>query len=232
VIKRSFRKVGTLVLIVATLIGGALALYKINYPTYTHRYRLTLAVEIAGQTHSGSSVIEVSWIGQPHIPGAGSFIPSVRGQATFVDLGKHGAIVAVLTAPSHGERGIIVWPEGVNAIFLAAQAFGNDSIYEALPQLPRLTGRRNLAPQNAPRLIWFSDPASPKTARRVKAVDLTRLLGSDAWLTSAHVEITDDPIVIDIDKKLPWLKSLKSSQKIQIEYDFALFKTMFIGDGT
>ena len=42
----------------AAIVAG-FVLYKINYPTYTYRYRMTVNVEVDGQMRSGSSVIEV-----------------------------------------------------------------------------------------------------------------------------------------------------------------------------
>ncbi len=48
-----------LVSILVALIAAAVIWYKWNFPTTSYRYRLTVAVEVDGQIHSGSSVIEV-----------------------------------------------------------------------------------------------------------------------------------------------------------------------------
>src|SRR4051794_5860365 len=68
--------------------------YKIAYPTYTYRYRLSLGIEADGQVHHGSSVIEISWPRQPIPPG--SVQAEIGGQAALVDLGSRGAVVASL----------------------------------------------------------------------------------------------------------------------------------------
>lgn len=221
---------GSIVMFIALFIGGAIAWVKfITYPDYSYRYRLALSIESDGKVHTGSSVIEVTWSGGIPFGDVGPYVPVVRGQAAFIGLGERGAVVAVLTAPSHEERGRIVWPEGVSAIFLGARAFGNSSTYDELPQLPRLSGLRNLTPDNMPRLIWFSDVRDPKTLRVIKAADIPELFGSNARLASAYVEITRDRIVIDIDKKLPWFERLTPRlSKIQIGYEFWLAKSMFI----
>jgi hypothetical protein len=102
-----------------------------------------------------------------------------------------------------------------------------------IPDLPRLRGRRELAADNMPRFIWFSDPANPATVRAVTPAELTKILGPTARLAAADVEITNAPIVVDIDKKLPWYADLERRQKehgvlrrpgeLQLSYD------MFVG---
>ena len=219
----------------AILVAGVFLWLKANYPTYSHRYRLTIAIEVDGRVHTDSSVIEVIWKGGPEFGDVGPYHPSVRGQAVFIDLAGFGTAVAVLVAPSFEQGGVIRWPEGVGALWLGARAFGNGSTLPELPQLPRLRGRRDLASDNMPRLIWFSNIADPKTARRFKPDDIPTLFGPAARLAAAHVEITNDPVVIDIDKKLPWYETLKrplGQGVIQIEYGFALAKPMFVGDAS
>jgi hypothetical protein len=220
--------------IAAALVGLYVA-FNIAYPTYTYRYRLTITVEIDGKIHTGSSVIEVSFRGQPYLPGVGSFIPHIRGQAVFIDLGRFGTAIAVLIAPSFEQGGTVRWPEGVSALWLATRAFGIKATNDELPQLPHLAGRRDLTPDNMPRLIWFSHLDDPKTARRFKVENIPTLFGPSARLAAAYVEITNDPIVIDIDKKLPWYETLTrplGQGLIEIEYGFALSKGMFIGDAS
>jgi hypothetical protein len=57
---------------------GLVILWAWRYPTYTHRYWLTIAIETDGVVHSGSSVIEVRWAGQPALGDAGNLISAVR----------------------------------------------------------------------------------------------------------------------------------------------------------
>jgi hypothetical protein len=102
-----------------------------------------------------------------------------------------------------------------------------------LPELPKLRGRRELTSNNMPRLIWFSDIANPKTARRIRAAEIPTVFGPNARLRTAEVEITDAPIVVDIDKKLPWFGILeKPLGRIEVSYGFILDKWAFIGGAT
>ena len=126
------------------------------------------------------------------------------------------------------------WPYGVNALFLAARAFGNESTNKVLPELVRLRGRRDLTADNMPALIWFSDITDAKTARRIKSSEIKSILGPSAKI-AGNVEITGDPIVIDIDRKLPWYADLAKRQKAHgvsaRPGEFVLVHTTFIGDG-
>lgn len=220
---------------VVLLIGGFVGWVKfIAYPDYTYRYRLTLAIEVDGKVYKGSSVIQVIWNGGIPFGDVGSYYESLRGQAVLIDLGERGVVATALTAPFHTERGIAVWPEGVGAVWLVSRAFNVSGGNEVLPGLTHLTGRRDLAPDNLPRLVWFSDRNDPKTARVIMPADIPTLFGPNARLTNASVEITHDPVVIDIDKKLPWYKPLRGppSKVIYLPNGFALAWEMFVGNAT
>jgi len=223
--------VKVLSIIVACLLGGVV-LFKLVYPTYSYRYRLNIAFEVDGKVHSGSSVIEVTWTGGPEFGDVGPYHPTVRGQAVFIDLESRGAIVATLI---NGESYGTSSDGAVNALWLAAKAFGNRSTNNELPLLPRLRGRRTLTPDNMPRLIWFSDIRDPRTAHKLLVKGIDKTLGPTARLADTSVEITRDPITIDVDKKLPWYEVLKrplAAGLIPVEYGFTLSKTMFVGDGS
>lgn len=220
--------IDTIFVIAVIVIGGAYALSQI-YSTYSYRYRLTVSIGLDGEFHTGSTVIEVSWVGQPEI--FGRFESRVKGQAAYIDIGRRGVVLAVLSAPDANEHGIIKWPYGVSARFLGARAFGNGSTHAELPALPALRGRRELASDNMPALIWFSDISDPKTARRIKWSELQSTLGADTKVT-ANVEITRDPIIIDLDHKLPWYANLAKRQKehgvVSRPGQFALTSTTLI----
>jgi hypothetical protein len=203
-------RLGALV-IVAKLTAAIVAAHPWTaaYPTYVNRYRLTIAVEIDGERHTGSSVIEVRWTGRPKIGDAGPFVPRVLGQAAVVDLGSKGVIVAALF---NGVRFGIAPDGAVDATFLAARAFGNNSTHSELPALEHLRGRMSLREDNFPRLIWFKDPKDLKSAHVIKADEIGKLLASDAKL-SAYVEITNDSNDGSIAAKLPWYPELEKRQR-------------------
>jgi hypothetical protein len=162
-------------------------IYKVNFPSYSYRYRLQVSISLDEKIYTGSSVIEIVWDCGPKISGLGRCAPSLGGQATLIDLGSRGVIVATLRS---GEN-ISPTPDGaIDAVWLCANAFGNRSTDEELPALPRLTGRRNLPPSNLPRLVWFANTADMKSAQKVTFLIVASVFDSTARFTEAFVEIT------------------------------------------
>jgi hypothetical protein len=194
-----------LALIVAVFIA-----YKLSFPTYSYRYRLELALSVDGKIHTGSSVIEVTWQCGFKIADSGRCGPSLRGQAAVIDLGSRGVIVATL---HNGEFTSPATAGGVDAVVLCANAFGNRSTDAEIPALPRLTGRRDLTEANFPRLVWFPDPADARSAIKIATSEIPRLIDPTARFTAAFVQITSEPVVIDIANKLPWYPALEREQK-------------------
>jgi hypothetical protein len=54
-----------------------------------------------------------------------------------------------------------------------------------------------------PMFYWFPNPADLAGAKEVKPANFASVIGDATRLVSAQVEITRDPLVVDIDKKLP-----------------------------
>jgi len=48
-----------------------------------------------------------------------------------------------------------------------------------------------------------------RAARKFTIESILALFGANARLVAAYVEITSDPIMIDVGRKLPWCESLK-----------------------
>jgi hypothetical protein len=228
-------KRGCLTSIVVLFVGvGVLVLgYKDKYPDYSYRYRLTVNIEVDGKIHSGSSVIEVKWRGGPVVGDGGPFGPSTKGQAALVDLGDRGVVVATLI---NGEDYGPAKDGALGAFWVAAEAFGNHSTVDEIPHLPDLRGKRDLAPNKLPRLLWFSSAQDPTTAKKLLVQDILATLGASARFAGASVEITSDPIVIDIRQKLPWLKPLEDkpplSNIIYLPNKLGISRYMFIGDAS
>jgi hypothetical protein len=214
------------------VIAVAVAIYKMAFPNYTYRYQLSLALEIEGQIYTGSSVIEVSWSCGMKIADSGCGAV-LDGQATLVDLGPRGVLIATL------HSGVRVAPisaaHGTDAIFLCANAFGNQSTFGELPALPLLSGRRDLSPTNFPYLVWLPHPDDPKSARELAPESISRTIDPTAHFVEASVEITRNPVVIDIDRKLPWFPALLREQRgkliVSQPRQFQLIYDMFVGEG-
>lgn len=93
----------------------------------------------------------------------------------------------------------------------------------------QMTGRQQFMPDNMPRLLWFKNIADMYSVTKFKPEEISVLLGPQARLVEAFVEITDAPIVIVIDTKLPWYRSLKGRGTIMLPNGLSIFHAMFIG---
>jgi hypothetical protein len=224
--------------IAASCVAAIVALYWLNFPTYSHRYRLTIAVEVDGQVHTGSSVIEARFHFWPQfvakLSNGNQYAYDVTGQAVLVDLGTRGALVASLSSRLD--------PTAVSAQWLALRALDPqlnmpEGSYvvtrERLRELYKARERVDLAPDNLPQFIWFKDVADPTTARPVKSTDFAAVIGGDAHLAFAQLELSRDPVLVDIDRKIPWYKELERSQKDHVvmyrQDKFQLIYDMFVG---
>jgi hypothetical protein len=183
--------------IVATTLVALIAFSGYSNKFYTHRYRLSVAVEANGSTHIGSSVIEVTWIKQPQnlpIP-VPEFVANVRGEAAVVDLGDGRALVALLGPADPLD--VPTPPE-----FLAMHGLSDSSTSFQL--IAKQSGARGLEGKNIPALVMFADKAKPDTARIAKPHGPDGELVPGVKLLGATIEITADPVTNDIGEKLPW----------------------------
>jgi hypothetical protein len=70
--------------------------------------------------------------------------------------------------------------------------------------LPTLRGKRKLAFDNLPRFLWFTNPQDPTSATTLLVDDIS------ARFAGAFVEITSDPLVIDVRGSRHWRKNLQA----------------------
>jgi len=204
------------------------AAYKQSYPTISYRYRLTMAFEVDGKLHRNSTVIEPQWIYQPKFGDAPPVRVEIAGQALFVDLGTNGAIIAALETGESSQ----VKPDGaVSMKSLARRAFSDGPRELDARAIQRMTGHRDLKPDNMPRLFWFKNIADMKSVIKFKPDEMSALFGPEARLVEAFVEMTDARVIINIDTKLPWYKRLKE-QTLFRPGVLSLFETQFIGQAS
>ncbi len=210
-----FSRKGVLGVLIA--ITGVVFLWLGVFPTASYRYRLTIAVEVDGQVHSGSSVIEVRYRFYPQFmwPVDGLYRLKAFGEAAVVEVGPHSALVATLG----GSRDQTT----VAGDFLAARALqpfakqGAGWYAATLERVRALSQTResvNLTPDNMPPFIWFIEKTDPELGREVTPANFSSVIGDQAHLVSATVQITSDPIVIDIPEKLPLYKKLPQPPSI------------------
>lgn len=176
----------------------------------TIRYRLTFNVDIDGRLVSGSGVIQVKQSDTRALFGPmGGFGNEVIGEAVTVDLGSNGRFFALLRGPKVGLGSV-----GVPA-WLLFHAFADLLKREAdpLPQVRLLKEqrpRRVLHADEIPMLVRFRNLDEPKSVEQVDPTNLAGKFGSGILLRDAVIEVTDDPVTVGIEAKLPWLTSMKT----------------------
>jgi hypothetical protein len=192
------RTLSTALLLIMLLIGGSIAGYKLAYPTYTYRYRMTVEVAADGKIHSGSGVIEVTVRKQPEFGQAPPQVSYVHGEAVFVDLGQERNVIALLAA---GPRG-----EDVDYSYnIVPTLFSLTFDDQDLAKLSTLRGGVEVPSDHLPTFVTFTDLNDPKTARIVRPNEFPQVFGPNVRFVGERIEMTSDPVTRTIEGTLPWL---------------------------
>ncbi len=227
--------------LLSILVAAAVAIYlaiSFAFPTYTHRYRLTIEIDTPEGVRSGSSVIEVirkdvRWI----LIAQGRFEFHVRGEAVFIDLGANRNVIALLT---HGSRG-----ENVDQmISLPIEAYGYYKWDEAAwSHRTKMQGPVELKPELIPTLVTIADVSDAKTAQVIYGIDsqevregggglrraprlavdqFTEKFGPGVRFKRALLETTSEPLSARIEAKMPEIIR-------QLREERLVFRTRMVG---
>jgi hypothetical protein len=190
--------------IIALAVVGAFALYKLSYPTYSCRYRMTVNVEVDGQLRSGSSVVEFAVVKQMQ------FLPTVNpkrfeaeGEAVYVDLGSQRRLIALLRSGEFAENGH--FPLSVVPVHFK---LNTDRQWASLSSLQ---GKWELPEKYLPTLVTVSDPNDSATLRVVRPDQIPQVFGPNVRWRSIVIEMTRDPVTRGLEARLPFLVSQKNT---------------------
>jgi hypothetical protein len=199
--------------IVIVTLGALAGIIGWNYLTgapSTLHYRLTLKVDVDGQPHIGSGVIETRWGDQRYassLAGGVAWHVFVKGEAVVVDLGKRGLLFSTLD----GRRDSRCY----DPPSLVVAVLGKTSVGSITPDLLRkisqYTWPTKVDVDCIPMLVRFGDPGNPKTAQLVDPNDLSTAFGSGVKLVETTIAITDEQVTRGIEGKLPWVVGLQGS---------------------
>lgn len=176
-------------------------------------YRLTAEVQVDGELHVGSGVVEIRYRRDPFaaIDQNGPWINRVVGEAVPVSLGQRGTLFFTL-GPNNNNKGFPQW--------LPATVIGDPAIGEWGPKyferLATAQGVRDIPLKLLPRLVLFSDPTRPETAECVDPEhleDSPRLKG--AQLLHGTLEMVQEPATKSIERLMPWL-GLPRSEMVEL----------------
>jgi hypothetical protein len=177
---------------------GAVAIYKLIYPTVEWHQKLTVSVDVEGQVVSGSSVVAIIATKMPNL-----FFHDmrwdVRGEATVVQLPDGRYLFALLK----------------NAIVLADNVFPEVAQREPIDAIKQArlfksqSGVRDVPPVSYPLLVTFTDIKDPKTVREVDPDNLAATFGPGVSLKRITLEITDETVTAgEVRKVLAWLATV------------------------
>ncbi|HZO45640.1 MAG TPA: hypothetical protein VFB68_07085 [Xanthobacteraceae bacterium] len=185
---------------------GLCIVFAFAFPTYTHRYRMTVEIDTPDGIRSGSSVIEVKrkdyrWL--LFIPGRYEY--SVRGEAVLVDLGDGRNVIALLAKGPHAEDVDLMTT-------LAIEAYGYDKWdEEAWAGRRKMHGPTELGPQSLPAFVTFIKLDDPKTVQVVGPADFSKVFGPGVRLRRVWIESTNDPVTVGLELKLVWLAKMNAA---------------------
>jgi hypothetical protein len=198
-----------LVVMVTAAVLGFIALDRYVFPSFVHRYRLTIELDDDGRVRSGSGVVQVTWTNQPKFGEAPPWVSKVKGQAIFVNLETRGAVLALLSG------GYPLQDETIKPDFFALRAlYGSNALSpEALDALGRARVKKELGPTELVRMLWLPDINNPATAQIVDLRRLGTTIDPKLRFRRAEIELTGDSVTTDLSKHLPWLKTMVEAER-------------------
>ena len=125
-----------------------------------------------------------------------------QGEAVFVDLGNGRNVVALLASGTFAEK------HSYPAHLVTTHFKTSWSDGRQLASLPKLRGHWELAQDDLPTLVTFSNPNDPATLRLVPVGQFEQVFGPSVRWRGIAIEMTTDAVTHVIESKLPWVTKL------------------------
>ena len=188
------------------------ALGWILLPTSIHNFRVTVDVAVDGVTHSGSSVIEVSyspgwlrWLLKPSPYGTGGW-SEVRGVAPIVDLGKYGTLFASMgDAMPNSRTGTGQWRAGMGPQYATYKLY---MVFEAGDVSVDL-GPRVIPPDRYPQFIWVPPDNDPEEAIPLLSEEFGAHISRAVSLVEMRISPTTEQAVDIVEPEPIWLARMR-----------------------
>jgi hypothetical protein len=186
-------------ILVLLFVAAPIALVAWHFRTTTVAYRLTLELNLDGETYLGSGVIAGAFARNANPLAPAEWAATDRGEAIAMDLGRHGLLFVVLNGR------YFAW-ELPMMVYRGHAPFDDIDGFVHWASHPQPS--REVPHQDLPLFVRFRDIAQPKTAECVDPDHMEASFppGASATLVSATIEIVDEPVTTgQIEKRLPWL---------------------------
>jgi hypothetical protein len=170
----------------------------------TLRYKMIVSVETPQGVRTGSSVRALVYSANDSWFPFGESRPGItmRGEAVAVDLPNGQTLFALLT----GGDGDVDYASRIadrSGIWSANKSTSIGPVTEVWPTAPKTEGMAFTSP--IPMLVTFKDIRDPKSVIRVNPDDLAVTFGAGIKLRAITVQVTDEPVIKGIAKRLAWL---------------------------
>ncbi|HTN15779.1 MAG TPA: hypothetical protein VL094_13335 [Sphingomonadaceae bacterium] len=172
---------------------------------------MTVTVETPEGVRSGSAVLESTMSEGVRYGDAGGIHYGLKGEAVAVDMPDGKTLFALLSSVARGDplgyharlfdMAILADPALRSAYGLKPNKM--PSWQESHPEIRRRNQAATLAPELYPMLVTFRDIADPTSVEQVDPADLAASFGAGVKLKRITLKITDDPVTIGIEKRLP-----------------------------
>ena len=170
------------------------------------RYKLIVKVETPQGVRTGHSVIEVVWTRSGPVDKAlfgglagGGF--QIKGEAVAVDLPA---------LKGQGSQTLFVLLRSAGSADWAGWLSNDVPKDKTARPVPRTD---NMGTANYPYFVRFANPADPKSVEQVDPDNLAKSYGAGYALKSLTVQMTDEAVTSEIEKRLGWLKEHRGTLK-------------------
>lgn len=192
-----------MIVLAVVLVGGAVTWWKLEFPSASWRYKITVEVETPEGIKTGSAVREVHAISSIKIGDTGGGAAGVEGEAVIVDMGGHGVLFATI-----GED------FGYRVMFMAFPFSKGGLTKEGMEYYSHLKNAKAslLAINQLPRFVMFRNLNDPLSVKLVDIHNLSKDFGEGVRIKDITIETTDDPITWGVaDKYLHWLSEITAN---------------------
>lgn len=188
-----------LLLLLILVISIPVLWWKVQYPSGSWNYKMTVTVETPEGVVPGEAVRTVSYHTEPRIlPPQGGINYGIReGEAVVIDLGERGVLFALL--------------RGKN--------LSSDYAYRvALEHLKAKYGKRTMKPvgkqvslpqRDWPMFVTFEDFDDPVSVVEIDSSNIEDFFGEGVSIKNVVIKITDESIKWKIHKYISWIDDLK-----------------------
>lgn len=199
--------------------------FKLGWVEVPVHYRLTFSVEVGGATHTGSTVVQVTYQNIPQwqllttVPGIAALY---RGQASCLKLpdGKAVCLLPNAQYPVRGKNHYSVAAIADRLLSVDGSPTGPKAKWKAVyaSNAATVSGSSNIPNDLLSPMIVFDDSMDPQSAHLFDAEHPEKTLGLGSRFIGAEIAVTTDPISHDIEIVLPWLADHPSNLAQQLSW--------------